>query len=67
MAAIKVQIEIVLCVRTQRYLRHIQCGAHPISFATLQEIVKWVQKLKTQGYLEEGLLLQTALLNRLNR
>lgn len=65
----KVQIvtEIVLCVRTQRYLRHIQCGVHPISFATLQEIVKWVQKLKTRGDIEEGLILQTALLNRLNR
>lgn len=65
----KVQIiaEIVLCVRTQRYLRHIQCAAHPISFATLQEMTKWVQKLKARGDIEEGLLLQTALLNRLNR
>lgn len=64
---VQIITEIVLCVRTQRYLRHIQCTAHPISFATLQEMTKWVQKLKARGDIEEGLLLQTALLNRLNR
>lgn len=64
---VQIITEIVLCVRTQRYLRHIQCGAHPISFATLQEITKWVQKLKTRGDIEEAFVLQTALLNRLNR